>query len=455
MTASNSPIMRQRPNDDLSRPAAPPDSDERGRVAGRGSRFRRLLGISLALAALLPGFHRAAHAQTIGGPVFGVNQPPGVYISTQGNVSCRQEDPTQDLAAMRIRARAAADAAKKEKLSYISLPRLFAQVRALRDAGKEVPAELRYLGGMTQIRYVFVYPDEKDLMIAGPAEPWVEDKEKFYASGKRSGRPILQLDDLVAAMRTADIGRGQVFGCGIYPSPDSEKVAERVAREMARATHEERMAALTSALGPQQVRIFGTEADTRLAFICVAADYELKRFAMGLHRSPVANLGNAVDNSRTAANKFWFEPSYDPLLVSADANAYAIRGQRLAVKAGAFDFDARGATPHAMAWAATFSRDIPPLAASVPLFAELQNITDESLLANLIRHDGLDRKAAWDMSWILDDKAFPIERISVPKTADTLVSATNGSLVCGGVMLEVGPLVIEKNRQADDKAPWK
>ena len=74
------------------------------------------------------------------------------------------------------------------------------------------------------------------------------------------------------------------------------------------------------------------------------------------------------------------------------------------------------------------------------MFAELQNIADESLLANLIRHDKLDRKIDWDMSYVFDDTACPIARLAVPQTCDTLVSAVSGSLACGGVMLEIGSL---------------
>ena len=33
-----------------------------------------------------------------------------------------------------------------------------------------LPDSIRYLEGLTQVRYVFVYPEEKDLVIAGPAE---------------------------------------------------------------------------------------------------------------------------------------------------------------------------------------------------------------------------------------------------------------------------------------------
>jgi hypothetical protein len=384
---------------------------------------------------------------------FSFGSVPGVYLDTDGKVQCRQLDSTRELAAMRTRARAAEAAAKDSKLCYISLPKLFAQVRALRAAKKEIPDELRFLGGLTQIRYVFVFPDEKDLVIAGPAEPWqvvrADGDTIQYIVGARTGHPILQLDDLIVAMRTAEEGRGREFGCGIYPSPESLKIADEIQQRMALRPRAERMKALQDGLGPQEVRIFGTRNDTRLAFICVAADYELKRFAMGLDRSPVPGVGNGVDHTRTAANKFWFEASYEPLRVSPDGEAYEIRGQRLLVRAGGFDFDPRGATEKAMTFAAQFTKNTPALATAVSLFAELQNITDESLLANLIRRDRLAEKVGWDTSWLLDQATCPIETIPVPRTAQTLVGFTSGSIVAGGVMLVLEPWVANGSRQGD------
>lgn len=381
--------------------------------------------------------------------------PPGVYLDTDGKVQVRQTDESKEMAAMRARARASAAAEKDPKLAYVSLPKLFAEVRALREAQKEIPEQLRYLGGLTQIRYVFVYPDDKDLIIAGPAEPWKvmheADDPVEYAYGTRTGRPILQLDDLIVAIQTAEEGRGRLFGCGIYPSPDSMKIADDVTQRMIRSSRAERMQALQEALGPQDVRIFGTRNDTRMAFICVAADYEMKRFAMGMDRSPVPGVGNGVDHSRSAANKYWFEASYEPLRVSKDQNAYEIRGQRLLVRAGAFDFDPRGATEKAMTFAAQFSKNMPALAVAVPLFAELQNVADESLVANLIRRDRLAEKVGWDDAWVIDPAACPVKQIPVPRTAQTLVSYTNGSIVAGGVMLRLGPFVGEQSRQTDEQ----
>jgi hypothetical protein len=415
---------------------------------------RRIENLALLLCVVCLAIGRGATAQgQVINPFFGT--PPGVYLDTDGKVQVRQVDQTKEMAAMRARARASEAAAKDPKFAYVSLPKLFAEVRSLRDAKKPIPDELQFLGGLTQIRYVFVYPDDKDLIIAGPAEPWrvlrMADDPIEYVVGTRTGRPVLQLDDVITAFRTAEEGGGKLFGCGIYPSPDSIKIADEIEARMARASRAERMRALQDGLGPQDVRIFGTRNDTRLAFICVAADYELKRFAMGLDKSPVPGVGNGVDHSRSAANKYWFEASYDPLRVSKDQNAYEIGGQRLLVRAGAFDFDPRGATEKAVTFASQFTKNLPALASAVPLFAELQNVADESLLANLIRRDSLAQRIDWDTAWIMDRASCPVAEVPVPRTAQTLVSYTNGSIVAGGVMLTLAPWVSDQSRQADDR----
>ncbi|HSU67044.1 MAG TPA: DUF1598 domain-containing protein [Tepidisphaeraceae bacterium] len=396
----------------------------------------------------------AVYGQVLNPFTFG--GPPGVYLDTDGKVQCRQIDAGAELAAMRARARAAQSAGKDPKLAYISIPKLFEQLRSLRAAKKEIPPEMRYLGGLTRIQYVLVFPEQKDLVIAGPAEPWKVVSEPAdlvpYAIGTRTGRPVLQLDDLIVAMQTSEEGGGRLFGCGIYPSPDSLKIADDIETRMARNTRAERIKALADGLGPQEVRIFGTPNDTRLAFICVAADYELKRYAIGLDKSPVPGVGNGVDHSRSAANKYWFEASYEPLRVSKDGNAYEIRGQRLLVRAGGFDFDPRGATEKAMTFASQFTKNVPALAAAVPLYAELQNVADESFLANLLRRDRLAEKVGWDNSWIFDRTVCPVATVPVPRTAQTLVPYINGSIVAGGVMLTLDPWVGPQSRQTDESA---
>ena len=378
---------------------------------------------------------------------------PGVWIEQDGNVRSRRTDPDKELAAIRQRAKSAAQAAKTERLSFVSLPKLFAAARAASQSGKPVPQDLRFLGGMTQVRYVFVYPEDKDLVIAGPSEPFTASKDGLYAVAKHSRRPVLQLDDFVVALRTAHDPNGRAFGCRIDPDERSVEISDQVMKQFAKASRRTRMDEMAKALGPQKVNVFGTQADTRLALVLVAADYKLKRFAMGLEpaaAAPGIGVGHAVDNTRSAMNRFWFETSFEPLRVSSDGNAFELRGRRVEVKAGAFSFDPRGATPKAMEFARKFTEKVPALAVAEPFVAELQNVADLSLLASLIRHDKLDRKAGWDAAWLLDDSAYSVKKVPVAATADTLVGYAGGSIVAGGVMFKPLQVAGEGPREGDD-----
>ena len=71
-----------------------------------------------------------------------------------------------------------------------------------RKPASRCPAELILLGGLQEIRYIFVYPEQKDIVLVGPAEGWKVD-ERGNIVGKTTGRPVMNLDDLVIALRAA------------------------------------------------------------------------------------------------------------------------------------------------------------------------------------------------------------------------------------------------------------
>ncbi|MBT6459568.1 MAG: hypothetical protein HOK57_07060, partial [Planctomycetaceae bacterium] len=99
---------------------------------------------------------------------------------------------------------------RHSKLRKIALGRLEANLTNALESGNELPDEITNLAGLTQIRYVFVYPATSDkpgeIVLAGPAEPWVEDS--FGRSiGIKSEAPTVQLEDLVAALRVFPPGQ--------------------------------------------------------------------------------------------------------------------------------------------------------------------------------------------------------------------------------------------------------
>ena len=360
---------------------------------------------------------------------------------------------------MRARAKATLEAAKNEKLTCVSLPRAFAAARKAIDAGKPIPDDIKYLGGLTQIKFVFVYEEEKDLMIAGPAEP-VHVIDELNAIGTRTGRPVMRLEDFVVAMQVVRGLGGGAFGCRLDPDPAAPGRITDAMTKMARASRADRISAVADATGPQKVSFFGkVPDDTRFALATVAADYELKRYGLGLARSTVAGLGNGVDNSRQAVNMWWFELAYGPLLVSANGDAYGLRGPRLKVQAGSFNWDPKGATATAYDFAKRMSANMEALGTTQPLIADLQNLADLAVVSAIIQRDRLDRKINWDTGWILQTSTggFPIAKITVPKTAVALANYTNGAIAAGGVVLSPAKVASgavekdEKQAMADPK----
>ena len=98
------------------------------------------------------------------------------------------------------------DALGSSPLRKISLTRLERHLERRIAENKPLSEEMRNLAGIYRIRYVLVYPDEHDIVLAGPAGNWREDAE-----GRRlnveTGQPVLQLDDLVVVMRSTVFAR--------------------------------------------------------------------------------------------------------------------------------------------------------------------------------------------------------------------------------------------------------
>ena len=92
--------------------------------------------------------------------------------------------------------------ARTSRLRKVSLNRLEAALQANNGV---LTDEMRHLAGLLRARYVFYYPETKDIVIAGPAEGWMANPSGRVV-GINSGRPVLQLQDLVVALRT--FGRG-------------------------------------------------------------------------------------------------------------------------------------------------------------------------------------------------------------------------------------------------------
>ena len=103
----------------------------------------------------------------------------------------------------------------KTELRKVSLKGLEAAIDEAIKTGKPLADNVRFLGGLQQIKYIFVYPEEKDIVLAGPGEGWkIDDRGNIV--GVTTGRPVMLLDDLLVALRTA--GRRRRRGASVARS---------------------------------------------------------------------------------------------------------------------------------------------------------------------------------------------------------------------------------------------
>lgn len=165
------------------------------------------------------------------------------------------------------------------------------------NSGK-LPDDLKYLGGLQRVEYVFVYPEQNDIVIAGPAEGWKIDGAGNVV-GETTGRPVLQLDDLVIALRCVTSARDGGISCSINPTAAGMQALNAVLEQQRASRQPLNRNALEpkmqQAFGPQQIALTGVPVNSHFARVLVAADYRMKRLAMKLDPSPLRGFPSYVD----------------------------------------------------------------------------------------------------------------------------------------------------------------
>ena len=66
---------------------------------------------------------------------------------------------------------------------------------------------------------MFVYPEQKDIVLVGFGEGWRIDA-RGNVVGVTTGKPVLLLDDLLTALRTAATSARAGISCSIDPTPE-------------------------------------------------------------------------------------------------------------------------------------------------------------------------------------------------------------------------------------------
>ncbi|MEZ6076001.1 MAG: DUF1598 domain-containing protein [Pirellulaceae bacterium] len=208
----------------------------------------------------------------------------GVSVDAEGavkSVSALEQDG--QLSELRRAIQAPSDSLDNQTdMRMISLSKLQSEIARAMSANEPLSEEVLFLAGLQRIEYVFVYPEQHDIVLAGPAEGWVV-RDDASVVGRNSGKPVLHLEDLLTALRTTEAAREQAISVSIDPTPEGEVRLNQVLSRVQTVGPGFNVAALEAAMreafGPQVVSLTTVANDSRTAQTLVAADYRMKRLA--------------------------------------------------------------------------------------------------------------------------------------------------------------------------------
>lgn len=343
--------------------------------------------------------------------------------------------------------------AKLRKISLRGIEEALAELAA--NDGR-LPDELRFLAGLQRIEYVMVDREHNDIVLAGYAEGWKVDARGNMV-GVTTGRPIMHLDDLLIALRTADAAARGGIMCSIDPSGDGLARVRKMAGMLSVPNADPRVVGeiVERELGPQAISFHGVPPESRFAHVLLGADFRMKRIAMAFDPPPVKGLGSYLNMIKSTAKaglqnllpRWWLTTNYEPLLTDDEGLIWQIRGQ--GVKAMSEDdfLAADGsrkhtgkASPAAQKWADQMTKKYVDLSLREPIFGELRNCIDLAVVAALIVKEDLAGKADLKLPTVLSADRYPTHEYKVPRQVDSkasFVQASNGFLlsVSGGVQI--------------------
>jgi len=422
------------------------------------SRKLTRLTSKVLIAALVVSQFSVAWAGHRGGRSSAVG---GISIDVSGVVGPPSRDGLKlHLAELKKEIKAAPDEmVMPVKMRIISLRGLAASCEeAMKNGFGRLPEEVRFLAGLQRIQYVFVDQEANDILLAGPAEGWRIDAEANVV-GVTTGRPVLQLDDLLVALRQVSAARTEGISCSIDPTEEGyrnlQKVLDAQRAQGGRLNPQALEPAMKQAFGPQKVTLKGVPPTSHFARVLVAADYQMKRIAMRLEESKVKGLPSYLDMMKTSGGannvnpRWWLACNYEPLQASEDGLCWELRGPGVkAMTEDDFvstDGKVTGTgrkTAAALRWADLMKEKYDDLSGSKLIFAELRNLMDLCVVAALMEKNHLWDKAGLSAP-ILTDQASPLklEASNAPKQIPPEVSflkVRNAWIVTasGGVQVE-------------------
>ena len=318
-------------------------------------------------------------------------------------------------------------------LRMFSLKAAEAALQASIEDGTELPDEIKYMGGIQRIEYLFVEPTTGDVVLAGPGDGW-KLSELGDVVGVTNGRPVCHFEDLVVALRSAEQAN-QGFGISVSIDPREQGIDQLKKLFRKKGFEPEMQQEVEEAMGPQDISLTGLPATSRMAHVLVVADYHMKRLAMGFEDTSVDGMPSILELAQRGGNRlnmsprFWMECQYDSVRRTEDGLTWHLGGPgaKTLTESQILDKDGqvKETTVHPIAkqWANNMTERFGELANAESIFADLQNVMDASVFGALIQQQGLLSQANLELPGIMGtDRRVDVSEWNVPKTVSSQCS---------------------------------
>ena len=275
------------------------------------------------------------------------------------------------------------------------------------------------------------------MILAGPAEGWKVSGDGSIV-GVSTNRPVIHLEDFLVAMRSVDAAnQGSGISVSIDPTQEGTQRLTQFYAELSkrREFNPSMKGDVEQVMGDQQIRLTGVPQDSRFAHVLVAADYKMKRIAMGLEASPIKSLPSFLDlavkgKAKTVrmAPRFWMECNYQPLAKSENGHVWQLRGQGVKTLCEETVVSRDGkqkVKPNRFAtkWSDLMTKHFDELAAADATFGELRNVMDLSVVGALMKQQQMTQAVSLDIPGILGlTEVATTPAWTVPKTVPTQCS---------------------------------
>jgi hypothetical protein len=432
----------------------------------------------------------------LGGPGAIKPFPMGVWLDLRGTFpSLTLPKSDNQLTALRSTAQPHAesqDPRRSSPLRMVSLPRLEKCIRQRLSAGQPLTDAMQNLAGLYAVRYVFLYPDTGDIVLAGPAGDWIpgqgtvpifqapsrsDGREKWDCPpsplNKQTARPILQLDDMAVLFPRMMSRSDANYGCLIAPREANLArlqafLQQSQSRSLAPESRRTWLGQIRSKVGRQDVEVFGLDPHTRAAHIIVEADYHMKLIGMGLKPGVpgVVSYLNSIPTGKTpppmTVLRWWFTLGNEPVLCSANRLAFRIPDKMVRLQSENELLTAEGRQIHTgvseelnRRFAHSFTEHFEEISLKYPIYAEMRNLFVLSLVGALIREESALETVGWNSTGLTVPDAIPVEQTTPTKEVDSIVNArtlnskTLIAGVSGGVQVRPASLIRRQSIRID------